>query len=279
MQEWIKQAVTCTWVDWSYEETIKAKLLFLDYLGRALARRGEEEAVRLVEHLESFGGAEQATVFAGADLMPAPWAAFGNAMLTASDPLVYPVVLAAVESENKGGQELIAALVAGLETTYRMGDHPHAEYVGALVGVANAYELDEEGWHALLGFVLPQLGMWESKARSHEEGDHGESLPSMVRGLIAQQIVTAGALARDEWGLEAVVPHELPDEWEQALHHTTDKPGMNLFLMATEVNADEMAHAFEDRVEGKVPTPHIRYYVDAVMALEDVCCMPQFFRR
>lgn len=270
MQDWVERARACQWQDWDYEETIKAKLLFLRYLGDCFAKRGEEEAVRLAEHLESCGGDEQATLFASERSLPAPQAAFGNAMLNAEAPLVYPVVLAAIESQNKGGQELIAALIAGLESMYRLGDHPHAELLGALMGAAHANELDEDGWQILLGLVLSRFG-----------GPAGESVPrtGLARGALAQELVVLAGLARDEWSEQAAVRREIPAEWLSALERTSDKPGMKMFLMALEVNADAVVAEFRSRAEGHMPAVHLEYYIDAVMALEDVCCMPQFFRK
>lgn len=269
MQEWMERARTCQWQDWDYEETIKAKLLFLRYIGDCFARCGEEEAGRLAEHLEAFGGEEQATLFGTSRMLPAPFAAFGNAVLNSEAALLYPVVLAAIEAQNKGGQELIAALIAGLETAFRLGDHPQAQLIGALIGAAHAYELDEDGWEILLGTVL-----------SRTSGEAGVQVPpsGLGRGALAQEIVVAAALARDEWS-DASVRVQLPQECIEALERTSDKPGMKMFLMALEVNPDQTVADFRSRVEGRIPAPHLEYYIDAVMALEDVCCMPQFFRK
>ena len=264
MQSWLEQALSSRFQEWSYEETIKAKMLFLEYLGQGFAKREDEEGKRLIEHLESFGGEGQATLFAGTEMVPAPLAALGNGMLTDA-PLVFPAVLAAVEQGNKGGPDLLAALIAGLEAGYRMGEHPQAELLDALVGVANAFELDLEGWEVLLGLVLHK----------------GRTVPDakLARGLLAQEIVVAGGLAREEWSRAAVSPQTLPADWMEALQRTADKPGMTSFLMAAEVNADLMISDFRELAEGNLPAHFIEYYVDAVMGLEDICCIPLFFRR
>ncbi|KEO84432.1 MmgE/PrpD family protein [Tumebacillus flagellatus] len=268
MQQWIERARACRWQDWDYEETIKAKLLFLRYLGESFARSGAEEAERLAEHLEAYGGEEQATLFASSRMLPAPLAAFGNAVLNPQAPLVYPTVLAAVEEQNKGGQELLAALVAGLETAFRLGDHPQAELMGALMGVAHAYELDDDGWEVLLGLTLGRAsGMLEVP----EAG--------FARGTLAQEIVVGASLAREEWSETMALRTKVPQEWLGALERTSDKPGMKMFLMALEVNADETVAKFRTKADGRIPTPHLEYYIDACMGLEDVCCMPQFFRK
>jgi hypothetical protein len=264
MQELVNEAIHRGWSEWSHEETLKAKALFLDYLGQAFARRDDEEGMRLAEHLEGFGGEEQATLFAGSRMVSAPMAALGNGMLTDA-PLVFPSVLAAIEMQNTGGKELLSALIAGLEAASRMGDHPAAELLGALVGVANALELDEESWAVLLGMILPRHAQVPQRA--------------MERGLLAHDLVMSAALASDEWSEAVVARLPLPEEWTAALERTSGVPGLNSFLMALEVNADEIVERFRERAAGKIPAPHLEYYIDAVMALEDICCIPQFFRR
>lgn len=265
MEPWVENARQAQWPEFSYEETLKAKMLFLSYLGEAYGQREREEAKRFAEHLEGFQGGEQATLFAGEVKVPAPQAAIGNAMLT-EQLLLYPVVIAAIELQNKGGKELLTALIVGLEATYRMGDHPQAELVGALLGVANAFELDEDGWHVLLGLVI----------RQHT------NVPKtgIARGLLAHDIVLSANLGRDEWSEAAAERSAMPNEWLEALQRTSHKPGMTDFLMAREVNADQIVREFAQRVQGKIPTEYANFFVDAVMALEDICCVTDnLFRR
>lgn len=264
MQTWIEKARESQWPEWSSEETIKAKLLFLEYLGQAFAKRQDEEGVRLAEHLEGFSGEQQATLFAGSVMVPAPQAAIGNAMLTDA-PLLFPVILAVVEMQNKGGKELLNAVIVSMEAMYRMGDHPQAELLGALLGVANAFELDEDGWQLLLGLVLPQHAEVPTKG--------------MGRGLLAHDLVLGGSLARDEWSEQTALRMEMPSEWLEALQRKSDRPGLTDFLMAKEVNADQVVTQFAERAGGKIPPEHLNYYVDAVMGMEDICCVPLFFRK
>ncbi|MGZ4134244.1 MAG: hypothetical protein ACXVC1_03215 [Tumebacillaceae bacterium] len=265
MVAWVEKALNAQWPEFSYEETIKAKMLFLDYLSQAFEKIDQEEAKRFAEHLEAFHGDEQATLFAGTGKVPAPQAAIGNAMLT-DQLLLFPAVIAAIELQNKGGKELLTALIVGLETTYRMGEHPQAELLGALLGVANAFELDEDGWQVLLGLVL----------RNHTAVPQA----GITRGLLAHDLVLGGSLGRDEWSDTAVERSALPSEWLAALQQTSDKPGMTDFLMAKEVNADLIVTTFESRVRGKIPVEYANFYVDAVMALEDICCVTDnLFRR
>jgi hypothetical protein len=265
MQAWLEQAWQATWFDWSYEESIKAKLLFIEYLGHSFGSRDNVEAQRLAEHVESFGGEERAMLFAGSVAVPAAQAALGNAMLTPQVSLVFPTVLAAIEQQNLGGKDLIAALIAGLEAEYRMGDHPYAEVMGALVGVSNAFGLDEEGWQVLLGLTK----------RNFNE----PPISALGRGLLAHDIVLNGILARDEWSTATAERIDLPAEWMDRLSRTADKPGLKDFLMAIEVNADQIVAVYRERVAGKIPAPHVEYYIDAVMAFEDIVIVPHFFRR
>jgi hypothetical protein len=265
MQRWTEEALRSQWPDWSYEETIKAKLLFLEFIGKGFAKREDPEGRRLAEHLESYGGERQATLFAGDEMVSGPQAALGNSVLTDA-PLVFPVVLAAIEQLNKGGKELLSSLIVGLEASYRMGDHPSGELVGALFGAAHAFELDAEGWQVLLGAVAGQTVREVPRA-------------ALKRGMLAHNIVLAAGLARDEWSRETVESIELPQEWAEALEHTADKPGLNHFLMTLDVNADQIVMDFRERVLGKLPDSHVEYYVDAVMGLEDICCIPLFFRK
>jgi len=265
MKTWLEEALATQWPGVSHEETIKVKMLFLNYLGHGFAKRGDEEGVLLAEHLLMQRGDEQATLFATPERLPSPQAALGNAALV-SAPLLYPVVLAAIEQQNKGGQELLAALVVAVESSARMGDHPQAELVGALVGVAHAFDLEvEEGWSVLLGLVTGLM-------------DQQPSSP-LQRGLLAQGIVQAASLAREGWSATSVMRGELPASWGAAFRRTSDKPGLTHFLQATMVNADQIVAEFRELVEGKIPPPHVEYYIDAVMGLEDICCVPLFFRR
>ncbi|ASS75112.1 hypothetical protein CIG75_09065 [Tumebacillus algifaecis] len=264
MQRWLERAREAVWPMWSYEEMIQIKLLFLDYLGKSFEIGQLEESVRLAEHLEAFGGEEQAMLFATGNMVSAPQAALGNAAIHDA-PLLFPTVLAAIELQNKGGKELTAALGAGLEAAHRLGDHPQAQLLGALLGVANAFELDEDGWQILLGAVLNNRNFNASSG--------------MARALLAHDLIVAGALARDEWSDMMTERGEVPVEWLQALQLESEESGLNSFLNAIDLNTDEIVATFRARSAGKIPAPHIEYYIDAVMGLEDICCVPLFYRR
>lgn len=106
----------------------------LDAIGCGLGARrsGEAEAVRAVA--AGLGGPEEATVIGGGRLA-APNAALANgalmhaldfddthaASLVHATVAVLPAALAVAEETGAGGEELLAAVVAGLETVTRLG--------------------------------------------------------------------------------------------------------------------------------------------------------------
>jgi 2-methylcitrate dehydratase PrpD len=112
-----------------------AKLHFLDTLGCALAADALDVATAGREALREESGTPQATVVGLRGRLPASQAAFANGMLahgldyddTHSDSVahvsagVVPAALAVAEALSARGAELLAALVAGNETTTRIG--------------------------------------------------------------------------------------------------------------------------------------------------------------
>lgn len=291
MQRWLEAARACRWQDFAYEEMNKVKLLFLRYVGECLAKREDAEAIRLAEHLELNGGEEQATLFASERMVPAAQAAFGNAMLHISAPLVYPVVLAAIDAQNKGGQELLTALLVGLDAMDQMGDHPQKELFGALLGVAHAYELDEDGWQVLLGATL---GRFVQKAQAGEFADDPQRAASeatcfvveshvpiagLARGAMAQELVLMATLAQEEWSAAVALRMSWPTEWGTSREQEDSTPRIGSFLQTLELEEGGVLRQFRSQVEGRILAPHVEYYIDTAMALEDVCCMPQFFRK
>jgi hypothetical protein len=203
-------------------------------------------------------------LFATGRKVPAPQAVLGNVILTDA-PLLFPAVLAVIEAQNKGGKELIAALGAGLEVTYRMGERPQAQLLGALVGVANACELDEDGFRILVGTALQYRNL--------------NPVAGLKKALLGHDLVLTGLLSRDEWSEGMAVRSDVPEEWLREMKAQTEEPGVNTFLMTADLNPDEIVASFRERAEGKIPAAHLEYYIDAVMGLEDICCMPLFFRR
>jgi 2-methylcitrate dehydratase PrpD len=112
-----------------------AKLHLLDLLGCGLAAHASGVAGEGRRTMEELGGEPEATVIGSARRLPAPNAAFANAMLchgldfddTHSDSVshvstvVGPATLAAGERHGARGRDVLAAIVAGNEVTCRVG--------------------------------------------------------------------------------------------------------------------------------------------------------------
>ena len=135
-----------------------AKLHLLDVIGCGLAASGIGEATAARAVLERDGGRPEATVIGGSDRLPAPAAAFANAVLchaldfddTHADAIAHvsvtagPAALAEAEATGASGRELLAAFIAGSETTARIGMaapgafHAHGLHPTAVCGVFGA---------------------------------------------------------------------------------------------------------------------------------------------
>jgi 2-methylcitrate dehydratase PrpD len=112
-----------------------AKLHVLDVLGCGLAAHGLGIATEGRTAMSQLGGEPEASVIGLAAALPAPNAAFANAMLchgldfddTHSDSVshvstvVVPTALAVAEARGASGRELLAAVVAGNEIVTRIG--------------------------------------------------------------------------------------------------------------------------------------------------------------
>jgi 2-methylcitrate dehydratase PrpD len=107
----------------------------LDVLGCGLAAHATGVAGEGRATMEELGGEPEATVIGSARRLPAPNAAFANAMLchgldfddTHSDSVshvsavVAPAALAAAERQGAAGRDVLAAIVAGNEVVCRVG--------------------------------------------------------------------------------------------------------------------------------------------------------------
>jgi 2-methylcitrate dehydratase PrpD len=112
-----------------------AKLHLLDTIGCGLAAHALGVATEGRTAMAELGGAEQASVIGLDGALPAPNAAFANAMLchgldfddTHSDSVAHvsvvvcPASLAAGEAAGAGGREVLAAIVGGNEVVTRVG--------------------------------------------------------------------------------------------------------------------------------------------------------------
>jgi 2-methylcitrate dehydratase PrpD len=112
-----------------------AKLHLLDTIGCGLAAHALGVAAEGRTAMAELGGEPQAAVIGLPQALPAPNAAFANAMLchgldfddTHSDSIAHvsvvvcPAAAAAAEAEGAGGRELLTAIVAGNEVVTRVG--------------------------------------------------------------------------------------------------------------------------------------------------------------
>ncbi len=132
LAEW---AVGLTIDDIPAEVAQHAKLHLLDVLGCGLAASALDVASEGRTAMAELGGPDEATVIGSAAGMPAANAAFANAMIchgldfddTHADSVSHvstvtcPVALAVAEAHGASGRDALAAIVAGNETTARIG--------------------------------------------------------------------------------------------------------------------------------------------------------------
>lgn len=113
----------------------KAKLILRDGVGNEIAASAiSEPARRMVELVESWGGAEQSTIVGYGARVPAPHAALCNAMmghgielddahgsgLIKAGSVLVPSIFAAAELSRPSGRDVIAALVGAYEISIRV---------------------------------------------------------------------------------------------------------------------------------------------------------------
>ena len=128
-------ATTLTLDDVPEDVARHAKLHLLDTLGCGLAAHATGVAGEGRQAMTELGGEGQATVIGGESRLPAPNAAFANAMLchgldfddTHSDSVSHvstvtcPAALAVGEANGLPGRDVLAAIVAGAEVITRLG--------------------------------------------------------------------------------------------------------------------------------------------------------------
>jgi 2-methylcitrate dehydratase PrpD len=128
-------ALSLSWEDIPDEVVEAAKLHFLDTVGCGLAAHGLGVATEGRAAMAELGGEPQASVIGLDEGLPAPNAAFANAMIchgldfddTHSDSVshvsvvVCPASLAVAEATGASGRELLTAVVAGNEIVTRIG--------------------------------------------------------------------------------------------------------------------------------------------------------------
>ncbi len=157
-----------------------AKLHVLDVIGCGLAAHGLGIAGEGRATMSELGGAAEASVIGVDSMLPAPNAAFANAMLchgldfddTHSDSVahvstvVVPAAAALAEARGASGRELLTAIIAGNEVVtrigmatpgafHRRGFHPTAicGIFGAVAAAARLNELDTAAAASAFGIV------------------------------------------------------------------------------------------------------------------------------
>lgn len=128
---------------------VRTKCILLDALASAMAGRGADETVKVIETAQEAYGPGEVTLLSGGT-GPLAAAAMVNAYLITAvtvcdihiptvchvSPEVIPPALAIAEDRNATGEDLLAAVAAGLEVTTR-------------VGLGTKYpEFRERGWHS-----------------------------------------------------------------------------------------------------------------------------------
>ncbi len=113
----------------------KARLIIRDAIGNQIAASAiSEPARRMVELIESWGGAPQSTIIGHGIRVPAPNAALCNAMmghgielddahgtgLIKAGSVLVPSVFAAAEISHSSGRDVVAAVVGGYEIAIRV---------------------------------------------------------------------------------------------------------------------------------------------------------------
>lgn len=200
-----------------------AKQCVLDWFGVTLAGR-DEAAARIVRaEAEAAGGKPEATVVGTELRTSAAWAALVNGttshaldyddtnllMMGHATAPVLPAVLAEAEVRGASGAELLAALVAGVETECRLGLalspghyaagwHPTGTLgaFGAAAGCAALAGLEPGQRRAALGLAATQAaglkGAFGTMAKPLHAGK------AAMNGLLAARLAARGFTVRDE---------------------------------------------------------------------------------
>lgn len=190
----------------------KAKELLLDSLGNIISGALEQPAQILARVLTRWGGEAEASAVATSQKLPAPSAGFVNGIaahsvemddahhgaLTKTGSVVMPASLAMAELTRAGGRRLVTAIVAGYETTIRIGlavNPGHRTRGFHSTGTIGAFGAAASGGH-LLGL--------DGKKIAHALGITGtqcaglmafQNYPSMTKQLNAGKAVYNGLLS------------------------------------------------------------------------------------
>ncbi len=190
----------------------KAKELLLDSLGNIISGSLEQPAQILARLLTRWGGEAEASAVATRKMLPAPFAGFINGVsahsvemddahhgaLTKTGSVIVPAAFAMSEATAADGKKFLAAVVAGYETTIRIGlavnpGHRTRGYhttgtVGAFGAAAVAGKL--------LGFDGNKLAHAFGVAGTQASGLMAfQNYPSMIKQLNVGKAVYNGLLS------------------------------------------------------------------------------------
>ncbi len=178
-----------TFADLPAETIDKAKDLFLDWIGSALAGKDSKPVFALESFAKRMGPSSGPSEILPSRTSSSPWFAalingasshvveqddLHNSSVFHPGTVVFPPVLAVAQAENKSGKELLLAAIAGYETGIRVGEFlGRSHYIvfhttgtaGTLASAAATAKLlglDADGVQRALGSAGTQAaGLWE----------------------------------------------------------------------------------------------------------------------
>jgi 2-methylcitrate dehydratase PrpD len=209
--------------DLSESQIGKLKLYFLDWLGSAIAGRGEKPVRIILEVIRDLGGIPESTMIPDQSLSSCLWAALANGAsshVVEMDDLhresilhpaaaIIPAVFALAEREKAGGKDLLSAIAVGYEAAIRIavGAGPsHYRFwhttatcgtFGAAAGAARLLGLDEDQTVSAFGSAGTQAGgLWEfltNNAMSKQLHPGKAAFNGLLSALLAQKGFTGAA--------------------------------------------------------------------------------------
>jgi 2-methylcitrate dehydratase PrpD len=209
--------------DLSESQITKLKLYFLDWLGSAIAGRGEKPVRIILELVRDMGGIPESTMIPDQSLSGCLWAALANGAsshVVEMDDLhresilhpaaaIIPAVFALAEREKAGGKDLLSAIAVGYEAAIRIavGVGPsHYRFwhttatcgtFGAAAGAARLLGLDEDQTVSAFGSAGTQAGgLWEfltDNAMSKQLHPGKAAFNGLLSALLAQKGFTGAA--------------------------------------------------------------------------------------
>ncbi|WP_419878686.1 MmgE/PrpD family protein [Brevibacillus centrosporus] len=221
-KEFARYVTGLTFAQLPSEVVAFTKTCILDWLGSAYAGAKKPPVQMMAQVAAELGGAEQATLMTGGR-SSVTHAALVNgaashivelddihkASIIHAGTVVIPAALAVAQWQQKSGEELIEAIVAGYEVCYRIGEavSPSHYYFwhntatcgtfGAAVAAGKLLGLDEEQLvHALGSAGTQAAGLWEfieDGAMSKQLHPGKAAMNGILAALLAQKGFTAAS--------------------------------------------------------------------------------------